>query len=217
MKIPALFRFTVPAALAMAAAPMTAQMPTEAPDKMDKARVTAGTYQADPLHSLIGWRLNHLGFNDYFGLFGDVTGTLVLDPANLAAAKVTATIPVSKIITANAELTAHLLKPAPVGGKADFFGASPADATFVSTGVEPTADGMGATVKGNLTLNGMTRPVAIATTFAGAGPSPMTGMQTVGFHGRTTINRADFGLGYGVPMVSDKVDLEITMAFEKKG
>jgi len=44
------------------------------PGKADMTRVTAGAYTADPSHSLIGWRVNHLGFNDYFGLFGDVSG-----------------------------------------------------------------------------------------------------------------------------------------------
>ena len=216
IKIPTVLKIALPAALALAATPMIAQMPTEAPGKADKSRVAAGSYTADSAHSLIGWKVDHLGFNDYFGLFGDVTGTLDLDPANPAAAKVTATIPVSKIVTANAALTGHLLKPAPAGGKADFFGAAPADAKFVSTSVVPGADGTSATVNGNLTLNGVTKPVTIAATFAGAGVGPMNKAQTVGFHGKSTIKRSEFGVGYGVPMVSDEVELDITIAFEKK-
>lgn len=214
-KLSRALKIALPFALAAAAAPMFAQMPMEAPGKADKSRVMAGSYTADVHHSLIGWRVNHLGFNDYFGLFGSVDGTLQIDPANPAAAKVTATIPVSKVLTASAGLNAHLLKPAPAGGKADFFGAAPADATFVSTSVVPAADGVSAVINGDLTLNGVTKPVVIAATFAGAGTS-MSKKPTVGFHGTAEIKRSDFGVGYGIPLVSDEVKLDITIAFEKQ-
>jgi polyisoprenoid-binding protein YceI len=209
-------KFVLPLALAALAAPMTAQMPMAAPGKLDPKRVTAGTYAADPAHSLIGWQVNHLGFNDYFGLFGEVSGTLTLDPANLAAAKVTATIPVSKIITANPELTAHLLRAPAAGAKPDFFGPAPADATFVSTSVDPGEDGMSASIIGNLTLNGVTKPVIIAAKFAGAGTNVMNRAATVGFHGTTKIKRSDFGMNFLVPLISDEIQLNITIAFEKK-
>ncbi|MEL0211830.1 MAG: hypothetical protein VW891_14835, partial [Novosphingobium sp.] len=75
VKLPRALKVALPLALIAAAAPMVAQMP-EVPGKADKSRVTAGTYTADPAHSLVGWQVNHFGFNDYFGLFGDVSGTL---------------------------------------------------------------------------------------------------------------------------------------------
>lgn len=208
--------FALPLAFCALAVPGFSQMPMEPPGKADMARVAAGTYAADPSHSLIGWRVNHLGFNDYFGLFGDVAGTLVLDPANPAAAKVTATIPVAKVLTASSGLTAHLLKPAAEGGKADFFGANPADAAFVSTSVVPGVDGKSAAVTGNLTLNGVTKPVTLAARFSGAGTNMMSGAATVGFHGEAVIKRSDFGMGFLVPIVGDEVALTITIAFEKK-
>ncbi len=214
-KMPLALKLALPLALAAAATPMLAQMPDK-PGKADKSRVTAGTYTADAGHSLVGWRVDHLGFNDYFGLFGDVSGTLMLDPAKPADAKVSVKIPVSRVMTASAGLTSHLLKPGADGKPADFFGAAPADATFVSTSVVPGADGMSATVNGNLTLNGVTKPVAIAATFSGAGTGPMNKAATVGFHGTATIKRSDFNVKYGIPFVSDDVKLDITVAFEKK-
>ena len=45
------------ALMAAAAAPIIAQMPTEAPGKPDPKRVTAGTYATDPFHTLVGWRV----------------------------------------------------------------------------------------------------------------------------------------------------------------
>jgi polyisoprenoid-binding protein YceI len=198
------------------AVPLLAQMPTTAPGAKDSARVTGGTYQADPFHTLVGWRLNHLGFNDYFGIFGDVTGTLTLDPKNPAAAKLDVTIPVAGITVANADLKAHLLSPGKDGAKPDFFGAAPAPARFVSTAVVIDDDGDEAKVTGNLTLNGVTKPVTLDVDFTGAGPAPMTNTETIGFEAEATIRRSDFGLGFGVPLVSDAVELEITAAFEKK-
>ena len=189
--------------------------PPQLPGQMDAARVQAGTYKADPNHSLVCWRVNHFGFNDYFGIFGSVDGTLTIDPANLAGAKVDVTIPIASVVTASQGLTAHLLKPAGENGKADFFGASPAPARFVSTAV--AVDGNEAKITGDLTLNGVTKPVTIDAEFTGAGNAMMPPQRlTVGFEGETTIKRSDFGIGFAVPMVSDEVELDITVAFEKQ-
>jgi polyisoprenoid-binding protein YceI len=149
-------------------------------------------------------------------MFGDVTGSLTIDPANPAAAQVDVTIPVAKVTTASAGLTRHMLKPAGDNGKADFFGATPADATFKSTSVMVGADGTSARITGDLTLNGVTKPVTLDATLAGAGTNPFTRAATVGFHAKTTIKRSDFAVSYGVPFVSDEVRLDITAAFEKK-
>jgi polyisoprenoid-binding protein YceI len=185
------------------------------PGAMDVSRAQAGTYAVDPNHTLIGWRVNHFGFNDYFGIFGGSTGTLTIDPAAPQNAKVDITIPVANVTTASAGLTGHLLKPAGENGKADFFGANPAPARFVSTKVEP--NGTNAKITGDLTLNGVTKPVVIDAQFTGAGNAMMPPRKlTLGFEGTTTIKRSDFGIGFGIPMVSDEVELDITAAFEKE-
>ena len=193
------------------AVPLIAQSAPQMPGTMDVARVTAGTYNTDPGHTLIGWRVSHFGFNDYFGIFGDSTGTLTLDPAKPNAAKVDITIPVSKVVTASAGLTGHLLRAGRDGGKADFFGPAPADAKFVSTNV--VARGTSARITGNLTLNGVTKPVILDATFSGAGANPFNKKPTIGFHGTTTIKRSEFGVAYGIPVVSDEVKLDISVAF----
>lgn len=184
------------------------------PGQKDASRVTAGTYKTDPGHSLIGWEVNHFGFNDYYGLFGDIAGTLTLDPANPNAAKLDITIPVGKVTTASAGLTSHLLRAGKDGGKPDFFGPAPADARFVSTKV--VASGMTAKITGNLTLNGVTKEVTFDAEFTGAGINPFNKKETVGFEAETEIKRSDFGIAYGIPVVSDDVELDISVAFEKQ-
>ena len=202
-------------AAAVLATPIVAQQSAQLPGSKNPAAVTGGTYTVDAGHTLVGWRVDHFGFNDYFGIFGDVTGTLTLDPKNPNAAKVDVTIPVSKVVTASEGLTSHLLRPGKDGGKPDFFGADPADARFVSTRV--VATGQKAKITGNLTLNGVTKPVTLDATFSGAGKAPaqMGGKENVGFHAMTTIKRSDFGVMGALPMVSDNVRLDITVAFQK--
>lgn len=198
------------AASAAVALPVIAQQsaPAALPGAKDVSRVTGGTYTVDADHTLVRWEVDHLGFTPYFGIFGDVKGSLVLDPKNPTAAKVDVTIPIAKVTTASPGLTKHLLNK-------DFFGEAPADARFVSTSV--TVDEDDAKIAGNLTLNGVTKPVTLDAEFYGAGKAPaqMGGKENIGFEAEVTIRRSDFGINYALPMVSDEVKLEIVAAFVK--
>jgi polyisoprenoid-binding protein YceI len=197
-------------ALATAAvAPVVAQMPTSPPGAADASRVQAGTYKVDSAHTIIAWKVDHLGFSPYYGLFGDPTGSLTLDPSNPGAASVNITIPLARTTVTSEGLYKHLMT-------ADFFdAANHANATFVSTKVTPS--GTSAKIEGNLTLRGVTKPVVLDAKFYGAGANPMSKVATVGFEATTSIKRSDFGVAYGIPMVSDQVDLKITAAFERQG
>lgn len=200
--------------LPLFAAPLIAQMPTEAPGKVDASRVSAGSYTVEKTHAQIRWSVSHFGFNDYFGLFGEPTGTLTLDPKNPNAAQVSIDIPINQVATSSKGLTEHLLRPGKEGGKADFFDvAAHPNAKFVSTGV--VASGMNAKIMGNLTLNGVTKPVTLDTKFSGAGMNPFRKKDTVGFHATTKIKRSDWGITTGLPLVADEVTLDISVAFEK--
>ena len=175
----------------------------------DPARVRAGTYTVDGDHTQVAWAVNHLGISLYHGLFGNVAGTLKLDPANPSAASLNITIPLAKVETTSDALEDHLRKP-------DFFEtAKYPTATFTSTKV--IVQGQQATIAGDLRLHGVTKPVVLKARFTGAGPHPMNKKLNVGFEAETAINRSEWGIGYGVPMVSDRVDLRITAAFELQG
>ncbi len=198
---------------ALAYAGMLGAAPAQAPGQPDPARVTAGTYTTDPAHTMVEFRINHMGFTDVFGLFGSITGTLILDPAHLDQAQVAVRIPVRKILTTSQGLTEHLFMPGGAGGGPDYFGPKPADALFSSTKVVPGADGTSAAITGNLTLNRVTRPVTIAARFTGAGKGLMSSALNVGFEGTAQIKRSDFGLVADFPLVGDTVDLKIAATF----
>jgi polyisoprenoid-binding protein YceI len=197
------------ASLALTVPLMAQQAPTELPGKADPARVAAGTYALDKAHTQVNWQVNHFGFNDYFGLFGDITGTLNIDPSNPSAAKVDIEIPIGSVATSSTGLTDHLKTP-------DFFHVAKfPTARFVSTSV--TVDGAKATIKGDLTMLGVTKAVELETAFEGAGTNPFNKKATIGFHAKTTIKRSDWGMSKYVPMVGDEVKLRISAAFEKQG
>lgn len=200
-------RHFIPVAVLALAVPAVAQMPTTPPGGPYVKRVVAGTYKADPAHTQVLWQVNHLGFSLFDGAFADVIGTLTIDPAKLAATKVEVEVPIARLTTTSAKLNDHLWTP-------DFFDAAKyPTASFKSTGV--VVKGATARISGNLTLHGVTRPVVLDARFVGAGIGVMTKAPSVGFRASTTIKRSDFGLGYGVPMVSDLVKLEINAAFDK--
>lgn len=193
------------------AAPLLAQQDAapQLPGVADAARVAAGSYVVDSRHTQVNWQVNHFGFNDYFGLFGDIKGNLQIDPSNLSAAKVDVTIPIASVATSSQGLTDHLKT-------ADFFDVAKYDsARFVSTSVK--VDGQKATIKGDLTMLGVTKPVELETRFEGAGNNPMSKKATIGFHAATTIKRSQWGMTKYVPMVGDDVKLRISVAFEKEG
>ena len=186
----------------------TAQMPTTPPGAPDPARVTPGTYTVDPAHSEVLWTVNHLGFSEYTGQFISPTGTLTIDPAHPDQAKVDITISIANMMTTSKALEEHMKKP-------EFFDAAKfPEGRFVSTRVAVT--GRTATITGNLTLKGVTKPVVLAARFIGAGPSPMSKKTNVGFAATTSIKRSDFGVSYGVPIISDEVKLVINAAFEAR-
>ncbi|RJY08389.1 YceI family protein [Aurantiacibacter aquimixticola] len=181
---------------------------------MDTSAIESGTYSTDPAHTLVEWRVSHFGFNDYFGLFGDAEGTLVLDTADMANSSVDVRLPISSLAVVSEGLREHMLRPGEDGAAPDFFGPDADDARFVSSSVEQTGPTT-ANITGALTLNGQTGPVTIAAELSGMGENPRSQAQTVGFHGTTTIKRSEWGMDFAVPAIGDEVELDITVAFEK--
>lgn len=195
-------RFLAAASLLLLATPLLAQLPGAA----DPARVTSGTYKVEPAHTQVLFTVNHLGFTEYTGQFRQPTGTFVLDRARPANDKLDVSFEIGKVSTTVSALDEHLQKP-------EFFDAAKfPTGHFVSTRV--TVNGNAATIAGDLTLKGVTKPVVLQARFIGAGANPLSKKPTIGFRATTSIQRSQWGINYGLPMVSDKVDLTINAAFE---
>lgn len=177
------------------------------PGTRDTSKVTAGTYMVDANHTQVLFAFDHFGFTNNFGLFARPSGSLTLDPAKPADARVEIVFPVNHIATGIPGFDKHLLS-------ADFFEAEKfPTATFKSTSVK--VDGMEAEITGDLTIKGITKEVTLDASFTGAGANPMSKKETVGFSADAIIKRSEFGLGKYVPLVGDAIELKITAAFEK--
>ena len=193
----------VSAALLCLTAPALAQIP----GVHDKSRVTAGSYVVDSGHTQVLFTVNHQGFTEYTGQFTQPTGTMTLDPAHPETAAIDIVFPIDKVSTTVPALDTHLKT-------ADFFDAAKfPQGRFVSTKV--TASGDTATIMGNLTLKGVTKPVTLQGRFVGAGKG-RDGKTNVGFAATTTIKRSEWGVSYAIPVVSDEVMLTINAAFVAK-
>ena len=198
----------------LAVTAISAQDQPQVPGAPDVSRVQAGDYTLDASHTLVSWQVCHFGFNDYFGLFGQIEGTMTLDPANIGATEFDITVPITSVSVPSEGLRDHLLRPGKDGAAPDFFGPEPEAARFVSTSVRRTSETT-AVATGQLTMNGNTGPVTMLVEFSGAGENPMSKAQTVGFHARAQIDRTAWGISYAAPLVDPMVDLEISAAFER--
>jgi polyisoprenoid-binding protein YceI len=196
-------------AAALLATSAVAQAPMQTPGTPDPRKVTAGTYAIEPSHTQIIFAVDHMGFSIFRGFLSQASGTLTLDPAKLTATQLSVTIPIDSIHTTSAKLDGELTS-------ADWLDAGHfPTATFVSTKVTPAPNGL-AMVEGNLTLHGVTKPARMLAHFHGTGANPMSKATTIGFDGRLTVVRSQFGVTKYVPLVSDNVELTIAAAFEKK-
>lgn len=104
---------------------------------------------------------------------------------------------------------------------ADFFDAEKYPTmTFKGSRVEKAKDGS-LRLHGNLTLHGVTQPVALEVEYAGTQKDPWGGLRA-GFSARGSLNRKDFGLTWnqlleaGGVAVGEKVEVEIEVEAVKQ-
>jgi polyisoprenoid-binding protein YceI len=171
------------------------------------AEVKPGVYVLDASHGKITWSVRHLGFSTYIGQVTGTAAKLKLDPKNLGASNLDATVDMNTIGSLNGELDKQL-KSAAFFDVAKF-----PQASFKSSGIKQTGERT-ADIAGDLTLHGVTKPIVIHATFNQAGPFPMNKIYSVGFDGAATIKRSEFGVSYGVPMVSDDITLRFEAEFK---
>jgi len=156
----------------------------------------------DPTHTNIVWSANHAGFSNPSGKFSKSSGVMFLDESNPESSSVEIEIDTTSIITGFEAFDKHLKT-------ADFLNSEKfKTAKFVSTKVEVLSKDT-AKIHGNLTLLGVTNPVILEAKLNKIGKHPFTKKKTAGFSATTTIKRSEFGMKYGIPMVSDEVKLSV--------
>lgn len=171
------------------------------------ASAETGKYKLDPGHSQVLFSYNHIGYSQTFGMFSGFEGEIDFVEGDIAASTIAVSIPVLSMITGWDARLQHLMSK-------DFFGAEEGDlVTFTSTSIEVTGDNTAA-VTGDLSMNGVTKPITLAATLNKSAPypfGPKEGTPTLGFAATATLVRSDFGLGAFVPAVSDEIELLINV------
>jgi polyisoprenoid-binding protein YceI len=161
--------------------------------------LAAETYEIDPVHSAIVFRVNHLGVAYTWGRFNDFSGTFVVDEEKPENSTVELEIKTESVDTNSEKRDKHLRNP-------DFFDAKTFPvARFESNAVE--RDGDTYTVQGTLELHGKKRPVTLVMERVGSAEDPWGGYRT-GFTGEHTLKRSEYDINYGLNgPVGDEVQL----------
>ncbi|MCS6950585.1 MAG: YceI family protein [Armatimonadota bacterium] len=163
----------------------------------------AQTYQIDPVHTSLVFRVKHMNTAFVYGMFRDVKGTVVVDEANPARSSINIEVDANSVFTANEQRDNHLRSP-------DFFNARQFPTiTFRSTSIRRVnADTV--QVQGNLTMRGVTRPVTATVNLTGKGKNAQ-GRDIIGFETTFTIRRSEFGIRYGLPGLGDEVRVTLSV------
>lgn len=171
-------------------------------------------WKIDPLHSSAQFSVKHLMISTVRGQFGGVNGKVVYDPKNPAAAKVEATIDCSTVYTGTPKRDSDLKT-------AEFFDVKKYPVmTFKSKRVEAVAGGK-LKMTGDLTINAITREVALDLDPPSEEIKDAQGRMKIGVSGVTKISRKEFGITYnpiletGGVTVSDEVSIVLEIELIK--
>jgi polyisoprenoid-binding protein YceI len=160
------------------------------------------SYQVDPVHSNVVFRVKHGGIGYVYGQFLKFDGTVNYDQENPSKTSIEWTIDSNSVFTNHRKRDTHLKSP-------DFFNAKQhPEISFKSTKVTKKGDKL--RVKGKLTLNGKTRTITTDVDLVGSGKDQQ-GNQRQGFLTEFSIDRSDYGMDFMVGGgVSDQVDLTVS-------
>ena len=161
------------------------------------------TYNVDPQHTFPMYEVVHFGYSIQRGRFEKTSGTLVLDlDAKKGEGEIT--IETASVSSGVPKLDQHLR------GEDFFNSAKFPKMTFKADQLTFDGDRL-RKVEGELTLLGVTRPVSFDVAFFHCAVNPFFGRPVCGADLVGKIRRSEFGMKYGIPMVSDEVTLRVNV------
>ena len=164
-------------------------------------------WNLDPSHSEITFKVRHMMISNVKGEFKNFSIDLESADDEFKNVKANAKIDTASISTNNTDRDNHLKS-------AEFFNAEAHPQITFET------DSLNEEVTGNLTINGVTKPVKLDVDFGGINVDPW-GQTKAGFSFEGKIKRSDFGLNWnaaleaGGVMVSDEVKIAGELQFVK--
>jgi polyisoprenoid-binding protein YceI len=164
----------------------------------------ADSYKIDPVHSMILFKIGHLGVGKIYGRFDSFSGDITFDQDDPSKDAVNVEIKTDSVDTNAANSRDKDIKGP------DFFNAAQfPTATFKGKSFKKIDDKT-YEITGDFTLRGVTKPLTLKTTLIGTGPGPK-GETRSGAEATGTLKRSDFDVKAFLPAVSDEVDLIIAV------
>jgi polyisoprenoid-binding protein YceI len=161
------------------------------------------TYALDPVHSAPEFIVHHLGLTHQFGSFLKSQGKVTIDRA-ARKGTVDVTIDATSIRTQDPTRLDAIVK-----GEKYFNVEKYPTITFHSDDVRFDGDRVVA-VNGELTMLGVTKPVALTVTDFRCAPNPFNKKPMCGGEATATIKRSDWGMTAGIPYApGDEVKLRL--------
>ena len=171
----------------------------------ESAGGVTGTFKVDPVHSSAVYRITHLGTSAHWGIVKEPGGTFTVNADGTVGVDVT--MDIAKLDSGNEKRNDHLRGP-------DFFNAKQFPTmTFKSTESAKSADGL--TLKGDLTIKGVTKPITATVKKVGEGKG-MKGEVLAGYEAEFTVNRMDFGVSYGPNALGSDVKVIVALEGQKQ-
>ena len=166
------------------------------------------TFIIDNAHTFPRFEYSHFGYSNQVSRFDKSSGKIVLDRA-AKTGSVDVTIDTTSVDTGFALFNGH------IQGE-DFLDTKKYPTiTFKSSKLNFKGDTL-ASVDGNLTIKGITKPVTLDITSFKCMPHPMTKKDACGANAVTKIKRTEFNAGKYAPNVSDEVTLTIAVEASKE-
>ncbi len=159
------------------------------------------TFTIDGSHTLPRFEYSHFGYSQQLSRFDKASGTITLDRAAKTGA-VDVTIDTTSVNTGFPLFNQH------IQGEDFLSTAQYPTATYKSTKVNFDGD-KPASVEGNLTLKGVTKPVTLTIVSAHCMPHPMLKKDACGATATAKVKRTDFNMGKYAPYVGDDVTITI--------
>lgn len=161
----------------------------------------AATYNIDPTHTYPSFEADHMGLSVWRGKFDKTSGTVDLDRAAKTGA-LDVKIDAASIDFGLEAMNKHA-KDEPMFNVAKF-----PTITYTSKSFKFEGDQLVA-VDGELTLLGVTKPVALKVNKFKCIMHPRYKKEVCGADATAEFKRSDFGLNYGLPAFSPEVKLAI--------
>ncbi len=161
------------------------------------------TYNVEPNHTYANFSYSHMGLSTQISKFSKTSGTVTYDKVAKTGA-VDVTIDMTSVDTGSTLFNGHIQG-------ADFLDtAAFPSATFKSTKVVFQGD-KPATIEGNLTIKGVTKPVTLTVNHFNNIAHPMMKKDAIGANASTVIKRTEFNAGKYAPLVGDDVTITISL------